>query len=169
MDYPVQGAPLQRVRTRYLNFTNENELPPSYDIYKKEIIKRFNLIYELNFIFTNKDNKQEYITNDYEYQHFIAINKTIPIILAECDCLYFTKLPNASLERETPQFLTMGSMATLPMEENDEPLKEEDEEFQEGQEIIDLNKIEPEKKLVKMPPIRMGSGKPPRPHKTVHN
>ena len=79
MDYPVQGSAQQRIRTRHLTLINENALPQSYALYKKEIINRFNLTYDLNFIFTNKDNKQEYITNENEYKHFIAINKTIPI------------------------------------------------------------------------------------------
>ena len=63
----------------------------------------------------------------------------------------------------------MGSMATLPVSENDEPQKEEDDEFQMEEEAIDLNETQPETKLVKMPPVRMGSGKPPRPHKSLHN
>ena len=47
--------------------------------------------------------------------------------------------------------------------------KEEDDEFQMEEEAIDLNETQPETKLVKMPPVRMGSGKPPRPHKSLHN
>ena len=173
MDYPVQGSAQQRIRTRHLTLINENALPPSYALYKKEIINRFNLTYDLNFIFTNKDNKQEYITNENEYNHFIAINKTIPIILAECDSLFYTKLPSVLLQvttqREVKDFISMGSMATLPVSEKDEPQKEEDDEFQMEEEPIDLNETQPETKLVKLPPVRMGSGKPPRPHKSLHN
>ena len=55
MDYPVQGSAQQRIRTRHLTLINENALPQSYALYKKEIINRFNLTYDLNFIFTNKD------------------------------------------------------------------------------------------------------------------
>ena len=62
----------------------------------------------------------------------------------------------------------MGSMATLPVSESDEPQKEDDE-YMEEEEMNDLNETQPEPKLVKLPPIRMGSGKPPRPHKTVPN
>ena len=173
MDYPVQGSAQQRIRTRHLTLINENALPQSYALYKKEIINRFNLTYDLNFIFTNKDNKQEYITNENEYKHFIAINKTIPIITAECDSLFYTKFPSdliqVTTQREVKDFISMGSMATLPVSENDEPQKEEDDEFQMEEEAIDLNETQPETKLVKMPPVRMGSGKPPRPHKSLHN
>ena len=72
-------------------------------------------------------------------------------------------------QREVKDFISMGSMATLPVSENDEPQKEEDDEFQMEEEVIDLNETQPETKLVKMPPVRMGSGKPPRPHKSLHN
>ena len=72
-------------------------------------------------------------------------------------------------QREVKDCISMGSMATLPVSENDEPQKEEDDEFQMEEEAIDLNETQPETKLVKMPPVRMGSGKPPRPHKSLHN
>ena len=39
----------------------------------------------------------------------------------------------------------------------------------EEEEMNNLNETQPEPKLVKLPPVRMGSGKPPRPHKTVPN
>ena len=47
--------------------------------------------------------------------------------------------------------------------------QKEDDEYMEEEEMNDLNETQPEPKLVKLPPVRMGSGKPPRPHKTVHN
>lgn len=159
-----------RIQTTYNTLSSEIELPIGYLLYKTEIIKRFNLTYECNFIFTNKDNKEIYISNESEYKQFISLNKELPIILSQCDSLCFTNLPNAPVttKRKQKSFLLMGSMATLPLTESDEPQKEDDE-YQEEEEIIDLNETQPEPKLVKLPPVRMGSGKPPRPHKTVHN
>ena len=128
------------------------------------------MIYDFNFIFTNKDNKEIYISNESEYKQFISLNKELPIILSQCDSLCFTKLLNVPVttKRKQKSFLSMGSMATLPVSESDE-LQKEDNEYQEEEEIIDLNDTQPEPKLVKLPPVRMGSGKPPRPHKIVHN
>lgn len=158
-----------RIQTTYNNLSSEIELPIGYLLYKTKIIKRFNLTYECNFIFTNKDNKEIYISNESEYKQFISLNKELPIILSQCDSLCFTKLLNVPVttKRKQQSFLSMGSMATLPLTESDEPQKEDDE-YQE-EEIIDLNETQPEPQLVKLPPVRMGSGKPPRPHKTVHN
>ena len=103
MNNPNQLSLNQRILTTYSTLSNEIDLPSSYLLYKTEIIKRFNMIYDFNFIFTNKDNKEIYISNESEYKIFITINKELPIIYSQCDSLCFTKLPNVPVTTKRKQ------------------------------------------------------------------